>query len=54
MASLAVGIARGDLNASTAHLAGSLASGLAVMMAILGNPLLSPTFSSSSLSLFPP
>jgi hypothetical protein len=31
-----VGTARGDLNASTAHLAGSLASGLAVMMAILG------------------
>jgi hypothetical protein len=36
LVSLAVGMARGDLNASTAHLAGSLASGLAVMMAILG------------------
>ena len=34
--SLAVGTARGDLNASTANLAGSLASGLAVMMAIIG------------------
>jgi hypothetical protein len=29
-------MARGDLNASTANLAGSLASGLAVMMAIIG------------------
>ena len=38
LVSLAVGTARGDLNASTAHLAGSLASGLAVMMAILGKP----------------
>ena len=37
MTSLAVGTARGDLNASTANLAGSLASGLAVMMAIIGH-----------------
>lgn len=36
MISLAVGIYHGELTTSSAHLPGCLASGLAVMMAILG------------------